>query len=177
MKAYWGVEVYLHSFYDLGTRWRWVVIFTPRPLYREGKRPWYPFVSFVVNVGITLYIRVCFLCCLSLKSAKERVAYVLYDHGNDLLISMFHGSHTITGGTPSSKLIQRQYIWNLHKGSSWISQKSEDHAQNIGFGGRCFIPIRQSSFSEESSSIKNIWCLCNCGNVTGPSENMLRLGI
>jgi hypothetical protein len=22
MKAYWGVEVYLHSFFDLGTRWR-----------------------------------------------------------------------------------------------------------------------------------------------------------
>jgi hypothetical protein len=22
MKAYWGKEVYLHSFFDLGTRWR-----------------------------------------------------------------------------------------------------------------------------------------------------------
>jgi hypothetical protein len=22
MKAYWGVEVWLHSFFDLGTRWR-----------------------------------------------------------------------------------------------------------------------------------------------------------
>jgi hypothetical protein len=22
IKAYWGVEVYLHSFFDLGTRWR-----------------------------------------------------------------------------------------------------------------------------------------------------------
>jgi len=22
MKAYWGVEVYLHAFFDLGTRWR-----------------------------------------------------------------------------------------------------------------------------------------------------------
>jgi hypothetical protein len=26
----------------LGTRWRWVVSFTPRPLYSQGKSPWYP---------------------------------------------------------------------------------------------------------------------------------------
>jgi hypothetical protein len=25
----------------LGTRWRWVVGFTPRPLYLQGKNPWY----------------------------------------------------------------------------------------------------------------------------------------
>jgi hypothetical protein len=24
MKAYWGVEVELHAFFDFGTRWRWV---------------------------------------------------------------------------------------------------------------------------------------------------------
>jgi hypothetical protein len=27
---------------DLGTRWRWVVSFTPRLLYPQGKSPWYP---------------------------------------------------------------------------------------------------------------------------------------
>jgi hypothetical protein len=27
---------------DLGTRRRWVVSFTPRPLYPQGKSPWYP---------------------------------------------------------------------------------------------------------------------------------------
>jgi hypothetical protein len=27
---------------DLSTRWRWVVSFTPRPLYPQGKSPWYP---------------------------------------------------------------------------------------------------------------------------------------
>jgi hypothetical protein len=27
---------------DLGTRWRWVVSFTLRPLYPQGKSPWYP---------------------------------------------------------------------------------------------------------------------------------------
>jgi hypothetical protein len=42
MKRYLGVEVQLHSFFDLGTRWRWVVSFTPRPLYPQGKNPWYP---------------------------------------------------------------------------------------------------------------------------------------
>jgi hypothetical protein len=36
------VELYLHSLFDLGTRWRWVVSFTPRPLYPQGKSPWYP---------------------------------------------------------------------------------------------------------------------------------------
>jgi hypothetical protein len=27
---------------DLGTRWRWVVSFTSRPLYPQGKSPWHP---------------------------------------------------------------------------------------------------------------------------------------
>jgi hypothetical protein len=36
------VEVYLHAFFDLGTRWRGVISLTPRPLYPEGKSPWYP---------------------------------------------------------------------------------------------------------------------------------------
>jgi hypothetical protein len=27
---------------DRGARWRWVVTFTPRPLYPQGKSPWYP---------------------------------------------------------------------------------------------------------------------------------------
>jgi hypothetical protein len=27
---------------DLGIRWRWVVSFMPRPLYLQGKSPWYP---------------------------------------------------------------------------------------------------------------------------------------
>jgi hypothetical protein len=27
---------------DFGTRWRWMVSFTHRPLYPHGKRPWYP---------------------------------------------------------------------------------------------------------------------------------------
>jgi hypothetical protein len=27
---------------DLGTRWRWVVSFTPCLLYPQGKSPWYP---------------------------------------------------------------------------------------------------------------------------------------
>jgi hypothetical protein len=43
MKAYYGVEAYLHTFFDLGTRWwRWVVSFMPRPLYPQGKSPWSP---------------------------------------------------------------------------------------------------------------------------------------
>jgi hypothetical protein len=42
MKAYWGVELYLHAFFDLGIRWRWVVSFKPRPLYSRGKSSRYP---------------------------------------------------------------------------------------------------------------------------------------
>jgi hypothetical protein len=41
MKAYWEVELYLHSSFDLSTRWRWVVNLTPRPLYPQGKSPFY----------------------------------------------------------------------------------------------------------------------------------------
>jgi len=32
-KVFGGVEAQLHAFFDLGTRWRWVVSFTRRPLY------------------------------------------------------------------------------------------------------------------------------------------------
>jgi hypothetical protein len=43
MKAYWGSGGIVHSFFNLGTRWRRVVSFTPRPLYPQRKSPWYTF--------------------------------------------------------------------------------------------------------------------------------------
>jgi len=36
------INIYQHSFFDLGTRWRLSVSFTLRPLYPQGKSPWYP---------------------------------------------------------------------------------------------------------------------------------------
>jgi hypothetical protein len=38
MKAYWGSGGH-HAFTDLGTRWRWVISFTPRPFYPEERLP------------------------------------------------------------------------------------------------------------------------------------------
>jgi hypothetical protein len=43
MKTYWGTGSIAPRIFDLGTRWRWVVSFTPRLLYPRGKSPWYPF--------------------------------------------------------------------------------------------------------------------------------------
>jgi len=43
MKAYWGNEGIAPRIFDLGTRCRWMVSFTPRLLYLQGKTPWYPF--------------------------------------------------------------------------------------------------------------------------------------
>jgi hypothetical protein len=40
MKAYWGVEV--HPSFDIGIRWRSVVIFTLRPLYSQGEKTLIP---------------------------------------------------------------------------------------------------------------------------------------
>jgi hypothetical protein len=42
MKAYWGSGSIDPYILDLGSTWRWVVSFTPRPLYPQGKIPWYP---------------------------------------------------------------------------------------------------------------------------------------
>jgi hypothetical protein len=42
MKVYGGIRRIAPRIIDLGTRWRWVVSFTPRPLYSQGKNPWYP---------------------------------------------------------------------------------------------------------------------------------------
>jgi hypothetical protein len=42
MKASWGSRGIAPHILDFGTRWRWVASFTPRPLYSQGKTPWYP---------------------------------------------------------------------------------------------------------------------------------------
>jgi hypothetical protein len=42
MKAYWGSVCIAPRIIELDTRWRWVVSSTPRPLYPQGKSPWYP---------------------------------------------------------------------------------------------------------------------------------------
>jgi hypothetical protein len=42
MKVYWGSGGIDPRILDLGTRWRWVVGFTLRPLHPQGKIPWYP---------------------------------------------------------------------------------------------------------------------------------------
>jgi hypothetical protein len=39
MKTYWGMEVYFHAFFDLGTIWRRMVSFTPRSLYLRERAP------------------------------------------------------------------------------------------------------------------------------------------
>jgi hypothetical protein len=43
MLAYWGSGGIAPSILELGTKWRLVVSFTARPLYPQGKSPWYPF--------------------------------------------------------------------------------------------------------------------------------------
>jgi hypothetical protein len=42
MKKYLGSGGVAPRILELGTRWRWVVSFTPQPLYPQGKNPWYP---------------------------------------------------------------------------------------------------------------------------------------
>jgi hypothetical protein len=42
MKAYWRSGGIAHEFFDLDTRRRWVVGFTLRPVYPQGKSPSYP---------------------------------------------------------------------------------------------------------------------------------------
>jgi hypothetical protein len=41
MKAYWGSGSIAPRILDLGTKWKWVVSFTPRPFYPQGKSPKY----------------------------------------------------------------------------------------------------------------------------------------
>jgi hypothetical protein len=42
IKTYWGSGSIAPHIPDLGTRWKWVVSFTTRPLYPQGKSPRYP---------------------------------------------------------------------------------------------------------------------------------------
>jgi hypothetical protein len=42
MKTYWGSRGIAPHILDLGTKWRSVVSFTPRPLYPQRKGPLYP---------------------------------------------------------------------------------------------------------------------------------------
>jgi hypothetical protein len=39
MKAYWGIRGIIPRIFDIDTTWRWVVSFTPRPLYCQRKSP------------------------------------------------------------------------------------------------------------------------------------------
>jgi hypothetical protein len=39
MKTYWGSGDIAPRILDVGTRWRWIVSFTPRPLYPQRKNP------------------------------------------------------------------------------------------------------------------------------------------
>jgi hypothetical protein len=41
MKTYCGSGDIAPRILDLGTRWKRVVSFTPRPLYPQGNNPWY----------------------------------------------------------------------------------------------------------------------------------------
>jgi len=40
MKAYWWSGGIAPRILDLGSRWRWVVSFTSRPLYPQTNCPW-----------------------------------------------------------------------------------------------------------------------------------------
>jgi len=42
MKAYWGSRGIASRILDLVTRWRWVVSFTPQPLYIQERSSRYP---------------------------------------------------------------------------------------------------------------------------------------
>jgi len=42
MKMYWGSGGIAPRILDLGAGWRWVISFTPRPLYRRRRNPPYP---------------------------------------------------------------------------------------------------------------------------------------
>jgi hypothetical protein len=45
MKTYWGSAGIDPRILNLGIRWRWVVSFTPRPLYLRGKSTRHPLDS------------------------------------------------------------------------------------------------------------------------------------
>jgi len=42
MKVYWGSGGTTAHMLDLSTKWRWLVSFTPWPLYSQGESRWYP---------------------------------------------------------------------------------------------------------------------------------------
>jgi hypothetical protein len=46
-KTYWVSGGIAPHILDLGTRLRWVVSFTPRPLYPQKKSPWYPLYIYI----------------------------------------------------------------------------------------------------------------------------------
>jgi hypothetical protein len=63
MKTYWGSGGIAPCILDLDTRWRWVVSFTPRPLYPQGKMvkrkipsPHWESNPKVVNMAMKLWV-------------------------------------------------------------------------------------------------------------------------
>jgi hypothetical protein len=52
MKAYWWSRSMAPRILYLGTKWRWVVSFTPRPFYYQEKSPWYPVDRRLGGLGV-----------------------------------------------------------------------------------------------------------------------------
>jgi hypothetical protein len=49
MKTYGGGGCIIPRFLDLSTSWRWVVSFTPQPLYSRGKSPRYKLDAMLIG--------------------------------------------------------------------------------------------------------------------------------
>jgi len=83
MKAFSGSGRIAPRIHWLGTRWRWVVSFTPRPLCPRGKSLWYPLdrrrttgIYFPTRTGLFLFVTV---LRPALRSTQSPIHWTVWD--------------------------------------------------------------------------------------------------
>jgi hypothetical protein len=134
---------------NLGTRWRWVVSFTPLPLYPQGKRPRYPLDS-VLDLD-TRWRWVVSFTPLPLYPQGKRPRYPL-DSVLDLDTSwrwvvssrpcrFTRGTHCVGGGVGPRARLDTYTAWNT--------------TQSVA------IPTEASTISDDYGTAK-LWQLWSC---------------
>jgi hypothetical protein len=101
MKAYWESGSIAPSILDLGTRWRWVVSFTPRPLYPREK-----------SLRYQLDKRLCGLQSLSERGEEEKIPSPCWDSNHRSSSPIFWKSwSTITRGSSTTHARAQAWLW------------------------------------------------------------------
>jgi hypothetical protein len=110
VKAYWGSEGIAPLIPNLGTSWRWMISFTARPLYTQGKSTWYALIWRLKYLypedGCTVVLRNFGIITQHYTASQPRRPRLEYT--------------LLLGFTRITKIQAGRYNWMKNYESSWV---------------------------------------------------------